>query len=182
MPRPGEGADSADRGNLEDVSRALAAQVGKRRLGHPQRAEQVRLDLVPRLLLGDLLDQAEQAVARCSPPRGDTQTSRLPHEPQFFGDVRRCPRGLALDPTGGRGVSLQPRRRMRLSAALPHVTGVDRDRFDPGFQRSAAVSAFRPFREFAQVQLPGPRAGPQVLRQNTCGPTSVVRNGAAASG
>ena len=42
---------------------ALRAQERQRGLGDPQRAEQVRLDLVAGVLLGDLLDDAEQAVA-----------------------------------------------------------------------------------------------------------------------
>ncbi len=40
-----------------------ARRIRQRGLGHPQRAEHVGLDLVARLLLGQLLDEAEVAVA-----------------------------------------------------------------------------------------------------------------------
>ena len=42
---------------------ALSPQIRQRRLGDPQSAEHVGLDLVARLLLGQLLDEAEVAVA-----------------------------------------------------------------------------------------------------------------------
>ncbi len=42
---------------------ALRPQVRKRGLGHPERAEEVRLDLVARLVFGQLLDEAEVPVA-----------------------------------------------------------------------------------------------------------------------
>ena len=58
-----ERRDAADRRHLDDVPAALGAQVGKRGLGDPQRAEHVGLDLVARLLLGQLLDEAEVPVA-----------------------------------------------------------------------------------------------------------------------
>ena len=45
------------------MAAALRAQVRQRGLGDPQRAEHVRLDLVAGLLLGQLLDEAELAVA-----------------------------------------------------------------------------------------------------------------------
>ena len=45
------------------MAAALLAQERQRGLGDPQRAEQVGLDLVARLLLGELLDHAELAVA-----------------------------------------------------------------------------------------------------------------------
>ncbi len=45
------------------MSAALGPQVRQRGLGHPQRAEDVGLDLVACLLLGQLLDEAEVAVA-----------------------------------------------------------------------------------------------------------------------
>ena len=41
----------------------LLAQIRQRGLGDPQRAEHVRLDLVAGVLLGQLLDEAELAVA-----------------------------------------------------------------------------------------------------------------------
>ena len=62
-PESGQREHAADRRHLDDVAVALAAQHGQRRLRHPQRAEQVRVDLPPRLLLGHLLDHAEQPVA-----------------------------------------------------------------------------------------------------------------------
>lgn len=43
---------------------ALLAQVGQRGLNDPHRAEHVGLQLVSQLLLGQLLDSAEHAVAR----------------------------------------------------------------------------------------------------------------------
>ena len=46
------------------MPRALLTQDRQRRLGHPERAEEVGLDLRARLLLAHLLDRAEEAVAR----------------------------------------------------------------------------------------------------------------------
>jgi hypothetical protein len=46
-----EGGDAADRRDLQEVAAALLAQERQRGLRHPQRVEQVRLDLVARLLL-----------------------------------------------------------------------------------------------------------------------------------
>jgi hypothetical protein len=45
------------------VAAALLAQIRKRRLRHPQGAEQIGLDLRPGLLLADLLDHAELPVS-----------------------------------------------------------------------------------------------------------------------
>ena len=59
----GKRGDPADGGDLDDVAAALLAQVGECGLGDPERAEQVRLDLVAELLLADLLDHPELAVA-----------------------------------------------------------------------------------------------------------------------
>ncbi len=58
-----ERGDAADRRHLDDVPAALGPQVRQRGLGDPQRAEHVGLDLVARFLLGQLLDEAEVAVA-----------------------------------------------------------------------------------------------------------------------
>ena len=63
QPERGEGVHAADGRHLDDVARTLLPEIGQRRLRHPQGAEQVGLDLGPGLLLGDLLDGAEQAVA-----------------------------------------------------------------------------------------------------------------------
>ncbi len=60
---PGEGRDPTDARDLHDVPAALLAQERQASLGHPQGTEQVRLDLGASLLLADLLDRAEQAVA-----------------------------------------------------------------------------------------------------------------------
>ena len=60
---PGQGEHAADRRHLNDVPLALLAQDRQHRLGDPQGAEQVRFSLSPRLLLGHLLDHAEQPVA-----------------------------------------------------------------------------------------------------------------------
>src|ERR1700754_2892233 len=54
-----ERGDAADRGHLDDVAGALLAHDRQRRLGHPEGAEEVRLDLVAGLRLADLLDRAE---------------------------------------------------------------------------------------------------------------------------
>jgi hypothetical protein len=59
----GKRGDAADRGDLDDVAGALLAHDRQRRLGHPDRAEDVGLDLVAGLLRGDLLDRAEEPVA-----------------------------------------------------------------------------------------------------------------------
>ncbi|GAA2784821.1 hypothetical protein GCM10020219_065420 [Nonomuraea dietziae] len=45
------------------MPRALLAQVGQRGLDHPHRAEQVGLQLVAQVLLGQLLDRAHLGVA-----------------------------------------------------------------------------------------------------------------------
>src|SRR5216684_2580475 len=58
-----EGLNSADRRDLDDVPRLLLAQDGQRRLGDPERAEEVGLHLRPRLLGGDFLDGAEEPEA-----------------------------------------------------------------------------------------------------------------------
>ncbi len=58
-----ERRDAADRRHLQDVAGALLAQERQRRLRHPHRAEDVGLHLVAELLLGQLLDEAEVAVA-----------------------------------------------------------------------------------------------------------------------
>ena len=53
----------ADRRHLDDVPAALGAQERQRRLGNPQRAEHVGLDLVARFGFREFLDEAELAVA-----------------------------------------------------------------------------------------------------------------------
>ena len=58
-----EGRDPTDRRHLDDVTAALLAQEWKRGLSDPQRPEQVRLDLLARLTLAELLDHAELPVA-----------------------------------------------------------------------------------------------------------------------
>jgi hypothetical protein len=58
-----ERGDAADRGDLNDVPAALGAQVQQRGLGHPQRTEQVGLQLGAGLGLGEFLDEAEVPVA-----------------------------------------------------------------------------------------------------------------------
>src|SRR6476659_7868171 len=58
-----ECGDAADRRHLQDVAAALCPQVRQGGLGDPQRAEDVCFDLGPRLLLGQLLDEAEVPVA-----------------------------------------------------------------------------------------------------------------------
>ena len=63
MPMFGNARDPADRGHLQDVARALLAQERQRGLGHPERAEQVGLDLVAGVGLAELLDHAELPVA-----------------------------------------------------------------------------------------------------------------------
>ena len=57
----GEGDDAADRGDLHDVTAALGPQEGQP--GDPQGAVEVGLHLTADLLLGQLLDRAEQAVS-----------------------------------------------------------------------------------------------------------------------
>src|SRR5665811_337246 len=59
----GERGDPADGGDLQDVTAALGAQEWQRRLGDPQRPEQVGLDLLAGFRLAELLDHAELAVA-----------------------------------------------------------------------------------------------------------------------
>ena len=63
MPSDGHGRHAADRGDLQEVPAALLAQEGQGGLGDPEGAEDVGLDLLAGLLLGDLLDHAEVAVA-----------------------------------------------------------------------------------------------------------------------
>ena len=58
-----ERRDPADRRDLDDVPAALLAQDWQRSLGDPQRAEEVRLELRPDVLLAELLHQAEVPVA-----------------------------------------------------------------------------------------------------------------------
>lgn len=60
----GERGDAADGRDLHDVAAALGAHDRQYGLGDPERTEQVRLHLVAQLLFGNLLDHAEQAVAR----------------------------------------------------------------------------------------------------------------------
>src|ERR1700743_2205663 len=49
--------------HLEDVAGPALAQVWNGGLRHPERAEQVRLDLIASIALGELLDRAEVTVA-----------------------------------------------------------------------------------------------------------------------
>ena len=58
-----ERRDPADRGDLQDVAAALLPQERQRRLGHPHGAEDVGLQLVAELVLGQLLDEPEVPVA-----------------------------------------------------------------------------------------------------------------------
>ena len=55
--------DSPDAGDLEDVPAALSAQVGQRRLRHPQGPKQVRLHLSASLLLAEFFESAELSIA-----------------------------------------------------------------------------------------------------------------------
>ncbi len=55
--------DAADRGHLEDVAAALRPQIRQCGLGDPQGTEDVGLDLIACVLLGQLLDEAELTVA-----------------------------------------------------------------------------------------------------------------------
>ena len=64
MPTLGNGDDATDRRHLDDVAAALLAQIRQGGLGDPQCPEHVRLDLVAGVLLGQLLDEPELAVAR----------------------------------------------------------------------------------------------------------------------
>jgi len=63
MPTLGKRGDSADGGDLQEVTAALGAQERQRRLGDPQRPEQVGLDLLVGLRLAEFLDHAELAAA-----------------------------------------------------------------------------------------------------------------------
>src|SRR6266498_2402033 len=56
--------DAAHGRDLDDVTRALLAEDREDRLRDMENAEQVRLELVAQLLLGDLLDRSEEPVAR----------------------------------------------------------------------------------------------------------------------
>ncbi len=55
---------AVERGALEDVAVALRPQHRQRRPQHVEHAEHVRVEDAPRLLVGRLLDRAEDAVAR----------------------------------------------------------------------------------------------------------------------
>ncbi len=55
--------DPGRRRQLDDVARALLAQVRQRGLDHPHRAEQVGFELVAQFPLGQLLDRADLGVA-----------------------------------------------------------------------------------------------------------------------
>jgi len=59
----GERGDPTDGGNLQEVTAALGAQERQRRLGDPQRPEQVGLDLLAGLRFAELLNHVELAVA-----------------------------------------------------------------------------------------------------------------------
>src|SRR6266568_6176555 len=59
-----EREDAAHGRDLDDVARALLAEDREDRLRDVENAEQVRLELVAQLLLGDLLDRSEEPVAR----------------------------------------------------------------------------------------------------------------------
>src|SRR6202012_5176139 len=54
----------ADRGQLQDPAAATGPQVGQHGTDQLDRTEQVRVDLVPYLLVGQLLGGTHQAVAR----------------------------------------------------------------------------------------------------------------------
>src|SRR6266540_1643078 len=56
--------DAAHGRDLDDVARALLAEDREDRQRDMENAEQVRLELVAQLLLGDLLDRSEEPVAR----------------------------------------------------------------------------------------------------------------------
>lgn len=56
--------DAAYGRDLDDVARALLAEDREDRLRDMKNAEEVRFELVAQLLLGDLLDRSEEAVAR----------------------------------------------------------------------------------------------------------------------
>lgn len=57
------GRDAFERGDLHDVAGALAAQLRQCRPGHVEHAEDVGLELPAQLVVGDLLERAEQAIA-----------------------------------------------------------------------------------------------------------------------
>jgi hypothetical protein len=59
----GEGDDAREAGYLQDVPAALLAEQRDGRLGDPQGAEQVGLDLAAHLGFGQLLDESEMAIA-----------------------------------------------------------------------------------------------------------------------
>ena len=83
-----ERRDPADRRDLQDVARVLAAQDGQRGLGDPQRAEHVRLELVARVGLGQFLDHAELAVAGVVDD--DVEPSEVPGGQFHRREVRRA--------------------------------------------------------------------------------------------
>jgi hypothetical protein len=59
----GEGGEAEQAGQHDDVAAALIAQVGQRRLGHPERAEHVGVELGADVLFAELLNHSVQADA-----------------------------------------------------------------------------------------------------------------------
>ena len=77
------------------MAAALFAQVRQRGLSDPQRSEYVRLDLVAGVLLGELLDEAELAVAGVVDD--DVQPSEMVVRLLDRGEVRRAVGDIQLD-------------------------------------------------------------------------------------
>jgi hypothetical protein len=63
LARP-ERRDAVERGDLHDVPAAPAAEMGQHGAGHVQGAEQVGLELPSQVLVGQLLEGAEEPVPR----------------------------------------------------------------------------------------------------------------------
>ena len=59
----GEGEDAAGAGDLDDVPAALLAQEWQHLADHAEGTQQVGVELGPDVLLVELLDRAEEAVA-----------------------------------------------------------------------------------------------------------------------
>ena len=106
MPDQGNAEIPPIERHLDDVAAALLAQERQRRLGDPQRAEEVRLELRAGLVLGDLLDHAELAVAGVVDD--DVEPPEVLVRPRDRGEVSRPVGDVELRSAGPRRRTARP--------------------------------------------------------------------------
>ncbi len=130
QPDGREGIHPADRRHLQDVPRPLRTHDRQHGLGHPQRAEQVGLDLIARFRFADFLDRAEEPEARVV--HGDVDAAetifRLRHGLEHGGPVRH------IEGQGGDAVPVafdERRERLHVARRRDHLIAACERRLRP---------------------------------------------------